>query len=159
MKMTTMKTQDKEKMATTMRQARQWAEMLQGLADVLSTLVEACSEQTGGTDDDEPNVYLRRGCDERRLRRVVAEALDATARYGVRHLIQYKYQWHALWRELEQRGWIGGGQRGLSHFCRQMSAWFPDVRVGFDYKGVAKGGAHRNDVAYEQATRWFRERL
>lgn len=159
MKMTTMKTQDKEKMATTMRQARQWAEMLQGLADVLSTLAALGDEEITDDADETVNVYLRRGCDERRLRRVVAEALDATARYGVRHLIQYKYQWHALWRELEQRGWIGGGQRGLSHFCRQMSAWFPDVRVGFDYKGVAKGGAHRNDVAYEQATRWFRDRL
>ena len=43
---------NEEKMATTMRQAQQWAEMLKGLADVLSTLVEACSEQTKVMDDD-----------------------------------------------------------------------------------------------------------
>lgn len=150
---------NEEKMATTMRQAQQWAEMLKGLADVLSTLVEACSEQTEVTDDDEPNVYLRKDRDERALRRVVSDALEVTARHGVRHMMQYKYQWYALWRELEQRGWIGGGRHGLSHFCRQMTEWFPDVRVGFDYKGVAKGGQHRHDVPYEQAERWFREQM
>ena len=150
---------NEEKMATTMRQAQQWAEMLKGLADVLSTLVEACSEQTEVTNDDEPNVYLRKDRDERALRRVVSDALEVTARHGVRHMMQYKYQWYALWRELEQRRWIGGGRHGLSHFCRQMTEWFPDVRVGFDYKGVAKGGQHRHDVPYEQAERWFRERM
>ncbi len=150
-----------KKMATIMRQAQQWAEMFKGIADVLSTLVTVCSEESTGNDDDEgePNVYLREGCDERLLRQVVGEALEVTARYGVRHLMQYKYQWYALWRELEQRGWIGGGRHGLAHFCRQMKQWFPDVRVGFDYKGVSKGGEHRHEVPYEQAARWFSEHL
>ena len=148
---------NEKEMAATMQQAQQWAEMLKGLSDVLTTLVAACSDKP--SDNNTTNVYLRKEHDERRLRALVEEALDTTARHGVRHMMQYKYQWYALWRELEQRGWIGGGCHGLSHFCRQMTAWFPDVRVGFDYKGVAKLGEHRHDVAYEQAERWFRERL
>lgn len=148
-----------KKMATTMRQAQQWAEMFKGLADVLSTLVTVCSEESDGDYDGGPNVYLREGRNERVLQQVVSEALEVTTRHGVHHLMQYKYQWYALWRELEQRGWIGGGRHGLAHFCRQMARWFPDVRVGFDYKGVSKGSEHRHDKPYEQAARWFSERL
>lgn len=148
---------NEEKRAEMLRQAQQWAEMFKSLADVLSTLAETCSDNNDEWDG--PNVYLREGRDERALRQVVSDALAESSRHGIHHLMQYKYQWHALWRELELRGWIGGGRHGLAQFCRQMTAWFPDVRVGFDYKGVAKGSDHRFDVPYEQAERWFREKL
>lgn len=154
-----MKQEMNEKMAAKLRLAQQWVEMLRGLADVLDTVVAL------GETDEEPqgknreNVYLRPERDEQELRQMVEEALEVSARGGVRHLMRYKYQWYALYRELEQHGWIGRGRGGLSCFCRQMGEWFPDARVGFDYKGVAKGGEHRHDPAYASAERWFRERM
>ena len=146
-----------EKMATTNRQSQQWAEMFKNLADVLSTLANVYNTETDRMPAE--NVYLRPDKDEQRLRQMVKEALEESSRFGIGHLMRYKYQWYALYRELEQRGWIGRGHHGLSHFCRQMNRWFPDVRVTFDYKGVAKGGEHRHDPAYEAAEHWFRERL
>lgn len=144
-------------METKLEEARKWVEMLRSLADTIDVLAAVCNHQA--EEGDGENAYLRPERDDGALRAVVAAALSEASRGGLHFLMRYKYQWYALYRELEQRGWIGRGQRGLSCFCRQMERWFPDARVGFDYKGVAKGGEHRHDPAYVQAERWFREKL
>lgn len=152
---TTVKNKDEK--AALMQQALRWAEMFNGLGDLMVSLAGMCREESEAAGGD--NVYLRRGCDEWGLRSLIRESLEVSARGGVRRLMRYKYQWHALYWQLEQRGWIGQGCRGLTQFCRQMGEWFPDVRVGFDYKGVAKGGEHRHDAPYVAAERWFSERM